>query len=79
MDIQTRKIEFVQEFLNLQNENLLTRLEELLHSGKSQRDKDFRPMSMAEFNERIDKAMNDSRNERLTESNDLIAEIEKWH
>ncbi|NGF57942.1 hypothetical protein G5B00_15590 [Parapedobacter sp. SGR-10] len=77
MDIQSRKIEFVQEFLKLQNEELLTRLEKLLHSGKSQKNS-FQPMTIAEFNERIDKSMEDSKNERLITSSDLIAEIEKW-
>jgi len=77
MDIQSRKIAFVQEFLKLQNEELLTRLEKLLHSGKSQKNS-FQPMTIAEFNERIDKSMEDSKNERLITSSDLIAEIEKW-
>ncbi len=78
MDIQSRKIEFVQEFLKLQNEELLTRLEKLLRSEKSQKDNDLQPMSIAELNERIDRSMEDSKNERLIASSDLIAEIEKW-
>ena len=74
MDIQTRKIEFVQEFLKLQNEELITRLEKLLRSKNN----DLRPISIAELNERIDKSMDDSENDRLTTSGDLIDEIEKW-
>ena len=34
MDIQTRKIEFVRDFLKMQNEELLTLMEKLLHSTK---------------------------------------------
>ena len=78
MDIQTRKIEFVQEFLKLQNEALLTRLEDLLHSNRPQKNTDFKPMNITEFNDRIDKAIEDSKKERLTTSSDLVAEIEKW-
>lgn len=77
MDIQTRKIEFIQEFLKLQNEELISRLENLLRADKSKND-DFKQMTIDEFNSRIDQSMNDSKNDRLTNSDDLIAEIEKW-
>ncbi len=77
MDIQTRKIEFIQEFLKLQNEELISRLENLLRAGKSKND-DFKQMTIDEFNSRIDQSMNDSKNDRLTNSDDLIAEIGKW-
>ena len=77
MDIQTRKIEFIQEFLKLQNEELISRLENLLRAGKSKND-DFKQMTIGELNSRIDQSMNDSKNDRLTNSDDLIAEIEKW-
>ena len=79
MDIQTRKIEFVQEFLKLQNEELISRFEKLLRSEiKLKKDKEFQPMSLEEFNKRIDKSLEDSKNGRLTKSSDLIAEMEKW-
>ena len=79
MDIQTRKIEFVQEFLKIQSEELICRLENLLQSEKKLKtDKEFQPMSVQEFNSRIDKSLEDSKNERLTKSTDLISEIEKW-
>ena len=77
MDIQTRKIKFIQEFLKIQNEELISRLESLLRAGKSKND-DFKQMTIDELNSRIDQSMNDSKNERLTNSDDLIAEIEKW-
>lgn len=74
MDLQSRKIEFVQEFLKLQNEEAISRLEKVLRKEK----KDIQPMSVEQFNKRIDKSMQDSKKGRLTKSNDLIAEIEKW-
>lgn len=77
MDIQTRKIEFIQEFLKLQNEELISRLENLLRASKSKND-DFKQITIDELNSRIDQSMNDSKNDRLTNSDDLIAEIEKW-
>ncbi len=78
MDIQTRKIEFVQEFLKLQNEDLLSRLEKILHSGSSETNKNLRPITINDLNERIDKSMEDSKNDRLISTDDLIAEAEKW-
>ncbi len=78
MDIQARKIQFVQEFLNLQNEELLTRLENLLHTDKSKRARNISAMTTEEFNERIDKSMEDSMQEKLTGTADLKTEIEKW-
>lgn len=79
MDIKTRKIEFVQEFLKIQNEELICRLENILQSErKLKKDKEIQPMSLEECNKRIDKSLEDSKNGRLTKSNDLISEIEKW-
>jgi len=77
MDIQTRKIEFIEEFLKLQNEELISRLENLLRASKSKND-DFKQMTIDELNSRVDQSMNDSKNDRLTNSDGLIAEIEKW-
>lgn len=77
MDIQTRKLEFIQEFLKLQNEELITRLENLLRASKSKND-DFKQMTIDELSSRVAQSMSDSKNNRLTNSDDLIAEIEKW-
>lgn len=78
MDIQSRKIDFIQEFLKIQNEELISRLEKLMHSDKTKEKTVFKPMSVEELNSRIDKSMVDSKNNRLTSTNDLVAEIEKW-
>ena len=73
-----RKIDFIQEFLKIQNEELISRLEKLMRSDKTKEKTVFKPMSVEELNSRIDKSMVDSKNNRLTSSNDLVAEIEKW-
>ena len=78
MDIQSRKIDFIREFLKIQNEELISRLEKLLRSNKSKEKTVIKPMTVAELNSRIDKSMADSKNNKLTSSNDLIAEVEKW-
>jgi len=39
---------------------------------------EMKPMTMKEFQKRIDQSKEDSQNGRLTESSKLISEIEKW-
>lgn len=78
MDLQSRKIEFVQEFLKLQSEEAISRLEKLLKIEKTYIGGTLKPMTVKQFHERIDKSMEDSKNGRLTEVNQLLSEIEKW-
>lgn len=79
MDLQSRKISFVQEFLSIESEELISRFEKLLKNRKAtEEDADFWPMTIAELNRRIDQSEQDSINGRLTEMNDFLAEIEKW-
>lgn len=74
MDIQTRKIEFIQEFLKIQSEELISHLESVLKN----KTEDFIPFSLEELNERIDKSMDDSKNDRVTKTSDLLSEIKQW-
>jgi hypothetical protein len=79
MDLQTRKITFIQEFLSIQSEEVIGRLENFLKKEKKNyTDKEFRPMTMEEFGNRIDQSMDDSKNGRVIEANELLKEIEKW-
>jgi hypothetical protein len=77
MDLQTRKINFIQDFLKLESEKAITHLENLLRK-ESKEDSHFSPMSLEEFNSRIEQSFEDSKNGRLTDANDLLSEIEKW-
>ena len=56
MDIQTRKIEFIQAFLKLQNEELVSVLENIL---KSETKENLKPMCMDELNKRVDRSEKD--------------------
>lgn len=80
MDLHTRKIEFVQEFLKLQSEEVISRFEKLLRKENiSSEQSEFKPMSIEEFNSRIDQSMNDSKNGRLISSSELKSKIEEWN
>ncbi len=74
MDLEARKIEFIQEFLKLQSEDAISRLEKVLRKEKQS----SQTMTEKKLNKRIDESMKDSKEGRLTESNNLMDEIEKW-
>jgi len=79
MDIQTKKLYFVQEFLKLKDENLIDKLNKLLKSERKKRfEKELKILSAKEFNDMIDNAESDSENGRLTSSRELKNEINSW-
>ncbi len=60
MNIETRKLTFIQEFLRLQNEDIVIGLEKLLHKHKAELiEKDLKPMSLEKFNSDIDQSYDD--------------------
>ncbi len=78
MDLQTRKISFVQEFMKIQSEEVI-RLEKILNKEKSKlSEMDFHQMTLDEFNQRVDKSLIDSSNGKMTENKDHITEIKRW-
>ncbi|UGU17511.1 hypothetical protein LS482_06455 [Sinomicrobium kalidii] len=79
MDLEARKILFVQEFLRLQNEDIVSGLEKLLRKRKAELiEKSFKPMRMEQYDAEIDRAMDDSKNGRMIKATDLKAKIQKW-
>ena len=54
MNLEARKIEFVQEFLKLQSEEVISRLEKILRKQINTSDERIlEPMTEEEFNKRI--------------------------
>lgn len=79
MNLEARKIQFVQEFLRLKSEEIISGLENILKKRKAELyEKNLKPMSIEQFNADIDKSLEDSKNERVVSSKDLKAEIKKW-
>lgn len=79
MDIQTRKLEFIKEFLKVHNEELINRLENLLYAEPISYDDTIEEvMSIQELKERVEKSLSDSKNNRLTSNEILLSEIEQW-
>lgn len=79
MNLETRKLSFIQEILRIQSEKTISRLETILIKEKSVTEfENIKPMSVKKFNQRIDKSLEDSKKGKLTEVSDLISEIRKW-
>ena len=77
MNIEARKIEFIQEFLKVQSEDVISRFEKLLRKENNISDeKRFQPMTMEELNKRIDQSESDFKNNRFKTSSELLAKYE---
>jgi len=77
MDLQSRKIEFVQDFLKLQSEEAISRLEKLLKKEKKNViEKEFKSMTKKELNKRIDQSESDFNNNRYKKTSELLSKYE---
>jgi uncharacterized protein YjaZ len=79
MDIQTRKINFVQEFLRLRNIKLIEKLEKILLEDKA---KDFeanlKPLSTDNLNKMVDKSIEDATQGNVVDARELKESVKKW-
>ena len=79
MDIQTRKINFVQEFLGLQNVKLIEKFEKILLENKAKEyEANLKPMEMDEINTIADNSIEDSRYGKVVNANELKEISKKW-
>ncbi len=70
MDLQTRKIEFIQEFLKLQSEEVISQFEKLLKK-KISSEQNYNPMTIDELNSRIDQSEADFKNGKFKTTSQL--------
>lgn len=74
MDIQTRKIEFVQAFLKLQSEEVISKLENILKKNQvDEISEDLKPFSIEELNNRISQSEKDFENGDYKTTSELLA------
>jgi hypothetical protein len=79
MDLQTRKITFVREFLTIESEASVARLEKILKKEKIQLfeenllDKNFQKLNLE-----IDKAVLDAKKGRVIDVFELKEKVKKW-
>lgn len=73
MNLEARKIEFIQEFLKLESEETISLLEKVLKKEKRMKsEKVFKPMTHDELNKRIDQSESDFRNNKFKSSSELL-------
>ena len=79
MDLQTKKINFIQEFLRVNSEEVINKLDSLLHNEKRRiYEQDLKPMSIDSFNASIDQSEDDAENGRVVDAKQLRKDIEEW-
>ena len=77
MDLQTRKIAFIQDFLKLESEKVIVQFEKLLQK-QTNSSSTLEPMNVADFQKRIDQSLSDSNEGKLTSSEHFLEEIAEW-
>ena len=78
MDIQTRKIQFIQEVLRLKNEKIIEKLEKILHQEKKKGMQEISQMKIEEYKAIIDQAEDDSLKNRLFHAGEILRDIDMW-
>jgi hypothetical protein len=79
MDLQTRKLNLIQELLQVGNEEIVAKLEKILKAErKTQFEKSLNPMSEEEFNKIIDNSESDIKNGRMITARDLKKNVASW-
>ncbi len=74
MNLESRKLEFIQEFLKLQSEDTIALLEKILKMDKkSKNNNEFNPMTKEELDNRIDQSEADFRKQKFKTSYELLA------
>lgn len=79
MDIQTRKLDFIQDFLKYANASILDKFEILLKQEREKElEKELKPMTIEQYEQRIEKALNDIEHNRVKSARALRNEITTW-
>lgn len=79
MTVEARKLNFIEEFLKVTDENLLTQMEDLmLNAKKKNHEQHLKPMSMDEFLRMTETAKEEVNAGRVTTHEDLKRGIDSW-
>jgi hypothetical protein len=74
MNIDTRKLAFIQRFTQLKDENTLKKFEDLLELENQF----FQPMSVEEYRNHVKEGIEDYHSGRTTDHKDFENEIKSW-
>ena len=78
--LHSRKLNFIQEFLKVEDLNVISTLEDFLHKSREKQLKKYfaKPLSKKEFNKLIDSAENDRKQGKVIKTEDLLKQIDNW-
>jgi len=77
MDLPSRKIEFVQEFLKIESEEVIARFEKHLINEKKEKEvSQLKPMTKDELNKRIEQSEMNFENGQYKSSDELLAKYQ---
>jgi hypothetical protein len=79
MNIQIRKLNLIEEFLKITDENLIIKLESFLkQEKKNTQERSIKALSMNEFHEMIDQAKQESEAGFVISHRDLKMKVKTW-
>ena len=79
MNIQARKLGLIEEFLQISDESLIIKLEDVIRKEKKMTyERNLKPMLIDEFHEMIDEAIHDSDAGRVISHQELSKKIKTW-
>lgn len=79
MDLQTRKLDFIQDFLKYANNSILDKFEVLLKQEREKElEQEIKPMTLKQYEHRINKALKDVEHNRVKSARALKNEIATW-
>ena len=80
MNIETRKLNLIQEFLTIKDDEIVDCIEKLVLKYKVDLiENEFKPMSIKKFNEDIDASLDDAKNGKLVAASELKSKFQKWN
>lgn len=79
MDIQTKKLKLIEEFLSISDENLLDNLDLMIQREKLKGyEENLKPMSLKELHDMVEESINDYKNGDVISQEDFEKEISTW-
>ncbi len=79
MNIQARKLVLIEEFLRINDESVIAKLELFIKQEKKvSHERNLKPMLLNEFHEMLDQAKHDSEEGRVISHHELKKKIKSW-
>jgi hypothetical protein len=79
MNIETRKLLLIEDFLRISDERVLSELETLVKAEKNKLyKKRLKPMKLDEFHDMIDQSINDVKEGKVISHQDLKKKVKTW-